>query len=92
MSVKVTCKGPSSDRPRLTLAALKAAQSAKDLRSGRHCLKPTAPQRCSQAAKDPVKTHLTQLPGPCYLRTLCGTTAVQHPPGQRIDSYRNATL
>ncbi|KAF4110738.1 hypothetical protein G5714_007769 [Onychostoma macrolepis] len=41
------------------------AQSAKDLLSGRHCLKPTAPQRRSQAAKDPVKTHLTQLPGPC---------------------------
>ncbi|KAF4095328.1 hypothetical protein G5714_024406 [Onychostoma macrolepis] len=41
------------------------AQSAKDLRRGRHCLKPTAPQRRSQAAKDPVKTHLTQLSGPC---------------------------
>ncbi|KAF4111731.1 hypothetical protein G5714_008762 [Onychostoma macrolepis] len=27
--------------------------------------KPTAPQRRSQAAKDPVKTHLTQLPDPC---------------------------
>ncbi|KAF4103577.1 hypothetical protein G5714_016460 [Onychostoma macrolepis] len=62
-----SCEGSSSDGRRLTLAAPKSstAQSAKDFRIGRHCLKPTAPQRRSQAAKDPVKSHLTQLPGPC---------------------------
>ncbi|KAL0203473.1 hypothetical protein M9458_001491, partial [Cirrhinus mrigala] len=57
----------------------------------RHCLKHTAPRRRSPAAKDPVKTHLTQLPGPCS-KDLFGTTEVQHSPGQRIDGYQNTTL
>lgn len=64
------CKVPRSDGPRMTLAALKASESAKDLRTGRHCLKHTAPQQHSQTTKglyedpsDPVhalRTHLAQ--------------------------------
>ncbi|KAF4096179.1 hypothetical protein G5714_022148 [Onychostoma macrolepis] len=55
----------SGKRSGLTVTDSSTAESAKDLCSDRHCLKPTAPQQPSQAAKDPVKTHLTQLPGPC---------------------------
>lgn len=59
------------------------AQSAKDLCIGRHYLKHTAPQQCSQTATDSVKTNLTQLPGSCP-KDLFGTTEVQHPPGTQL--------
>ncbi|KAK2869893.1 hypothetical protein Q8A67_024285 [Cirrhinus molitorella] len=40
-------------KPRLPPPENYSAQSTKDLSIGRHCLKHTAPRRCSPAAKDP---------------------------------------